>query len=444
MWNVDELFILSDIHLAAERGVGSFQADAELVDCLRWILTKTRDSVTVLAGDVLDFLVFNNEDTKTGFSSLGDRTRGIIDYHPEVFETLAELALSPRHQLVVMGGDHDPGLILPTVQETVERHLGIDFINPAIRWLVQGEALRLRVGNAVVLIEHGNVLDPCNRIDHAGLQSACSLASRNLLNGSDYHLPPPLGSTLVLKVVNELRSSYRWIDCLKPETEAVLPLLWHFASSPQQTLIFNFVDEYFDMKDKAFNRKIVNSRRPERLYTGEKETAPSPKDQALKEWGAGARAQQSPTAGNKEADKLIEKLKSVSAQDAFFEINKPDDSISYLKPRFEAGADLVIHGHTHSAKAYAVEGGFYLNTGTWCQLLHLPRSDESNEAWQSFLDLLRTNDVRSSCRPTFARVQHREKRNVTTATLLEWQQPGPKILAARRFANRQTGWRKEA
>jgi UDP-2,3-diacylglucosamine pyrophosphatase LpxH len=442
MWAVGELIVLSDIHLATERGTGLFQADAELADCLRWILAETRDSVTVLAGDILDFLVRTNGNTITGFNHLSERTQAIIDHHREVFEALGKLSQSPRHRLVIMGGNHDPELIFPTVQETVERHFGISFTNPSIRWLVQGEALRLCVGNAVVLVEHGNVLDPWNRINHAALQGAFSLASRNLSDVSDYQPPP--GSRLVLEVVNELRRSFRWIDCLKPETETVLPLLRHFASWTQQRLIFRLADDYLSMKTFAINKKIMNSRNPEKLYKGEKEAENTPKDQAFRAWVNAVYEEERLILGNeKKESKLIEKLRLVSAQDTFFDIKKPDDSVPYLQPIFERGADLVIHGHTHAAKAYAVEGGFYLNTGTWGQLLPLPKSYESDDAWQIFLELLRQDKVESFRRPTFARVQQNQKQDVTTAALLEWQRQGPKTLAARRFSDRKTGWQKE-
>jgi hypothetical protein len=197
-----------------------------------------------------------------------------------VFDALSGLAQSPSHRLVIMGGNHDPELIFPAVREAVERRLGVGFMNPGVCWLVHGEALRLRVGDAVVLAEHGNSLDPWNRIDHAALQSALSLASRNLSDVSDYQPPP--GSRLVLEVVNVLRKDYGWVDCLKPETEAVLPLLWHFSTPAQRCLIFNLADEYLSMK--VFAHNLDKRRNPERLYKGEKEAEDSQKDRAFREW----------------------------------------------------------------------------------------------------------------------------------------------------------------
>jgi UDP-2,3-diacylglucosamine pyrophosphatase LpxH len=440
MWDVEELFVLSDLHLAAERGSGLFRADAELADCLRWILTETRDSVTVLAGDVLDFLIVEGGQPETDFESLGGRTREILRHHEEVFEALACLVRSPRHRLVIMGGNHDPELIFPSVQEAVERRLGLDGVGSPVRWLVQGEALRVRVGGAVVLVEHGNVLDPWNRIDHAALQSSLSLASRNLSNVSDYQPPP--GSRLVLEVANDLRGSYRWIDCLKPETEAVLPLLWHFASWKHKKLLSHLVDDYLHMKTVALVQKTGNWRNPDRLYKGEHEAENSPADRSFKEWVDVINERQRLTRAPSGRDRrMIEKLRSVSARDTFFDLEEPDGSTAYLRPVFEGGSDLVIHGHTHSAKACVVEGGFYVNTGTWGQLMRLPKSYEGDDVWEEFLDLLGTNEVESFCLPTFARVRRAKGREETEAALLEWRRGGPHVLSSRRFSDRQTGWR---
>ena len=437
MWSVDELFVLSDIHMTAENNVGLFQVDTELANCLHWILTETRNSLVLLNGDILDFLPMRTGETINDFNNLGELTQKIIEHHPEVFDALAELARSPKHQLIIMSGNHDPELVFPLTQETIERRLGLNFSNPVIRWSVQGEALRLQVGNAVVLIEHGNALDPWNRIDHDGLRIAYALASRNLSDGIDYQ--PPLGSRLVLEVVNELRESFHWIDFLKPETEAALPLLRHFCSWRQQKSILSLADNYLSLKNFAMNK--INLRNPEKLYKGEKEIGKSPKDKAFESWVHAVSNHERPTLeGNRQKEKLIEKLRLVSSQDNFFEINKPDDSIPYLIPIFKGGTDLVIHGHTHSAKSYAVEGGWYLNTGTWGQLLRLPKSYESDEIWQDFLEILQKDKAESFRRLTFARIENVQEENVTTASLLEWQGSEPQVLSKRRFSDRKLGW----
>jgi UDP-2,3-diacylglucosamine pyrophosphatase LpxH len=440
MWDVSEIFVLSDLHLAAERDAGLFQADAALADCLRWIRTETQSSLVVLAGDILDYLVPGKTEIRFDGKELCTRTNEILEHHKEIFDALAELAASPLHPLVIIGGNHDPELIFPVVQEAIERRLGVDTINPKIRWLVQGEALRLKVGSATVLVEHGNVLDPWNRINHATLQAASSLASRNLFGSGDYEPPP--GSRMVLEVMNKLREDYHWVNLLKPETEAVVPLLWHFANWRQRRLLFNLADEYLSMKVVAFNRKLSNARHAERLYLGEKENENSPSEQGFRDWVRAMHEEERVILGNGHKQKaLIDKLQLVSARDTFFDIEAPDTSVPYLAPVFDGGADLIIHGHTHSAKAYVTSGGLYINTGTWGQLLSLPKSYDDYTVWEKFFERLSKNDVASITRPTLARVKYSTSSNSTSAALLEWQQPAPKVLAERHFTTRQTGWK---
>jgi UDP-2,3-diacylglucosamine pyrophosphatase LpxH len=441
MWNANEIFVFSDLHLAGKHG-RLFQADQELAACFDWIREETYDSVVVIAGDFIDFLATSNNDTTLNFDRLGDQTREIIDHHAEVFRALSALATSDRHNLLILGGNHDPELIFPQVQLVIEQHLGVGNMKPTIRWFVHGEAVLLNVGPAVVLIEHGNVLDPWNRIDHQSLQSAFSLASRHLPNVSHYQPPP--GSRLVLEVVNEMRENFHWVDWLKPETEAVLPILMNFASLGQKRLVLRAADDYLNMKMAAFNRKVGNAIEPERLYRGVKEYEQDGNDSLFKEWVDTVNEPERLYRGNGHRDdRLIEKLSRVSARDTFFEIDKLDDPSNYLQPVFKGGADLVIHGHTHSAKMCALEGGLYINTGTWAQLLSLPKSYESASKWEEFLGQLKTNSVEGRCRPTLAHVKYNEKNNQTTAHLLEWRERGAHALDTRQFKDRATGWHRE-
>lgn len=449
MWNVKELFVLSDLHLTTERNFGLFQADQELADCLDWVLKETEDSVIVLAGDFFDFLVprTGNGDCREKLN-FECRTKQIIEHHPEVFQALTNLVQSGRHRLVVMGGDHDAELAFPEVQEAVERRLGVDFANPVIRWMVQGEGFNLSVGNAVTMIEHGNALSPWNRVDYASLQSDCALASRNLLPFARYERS--LGDRLALEVMTPLMDKHRWIDWLKPATDITLPLLWPFGSISERDKISQLGDAYSSMREFAINRKLSNARTAELLYQGEREAETTRKDEIFEDWVRTAfryvrtvQENNNQTDNIREDPKLTEELPGISSRDDFFDTDKPDELVNYLEPIFESGTDLIIHGHTHSAKACLLKGGFYINTGTWGQLLQLPKSNQSEHDWSAFLNRLRTNDVSSLRRPTFARVKHAPQQDVTIASLHEWKSAGPTSLATYKFSHRQTGWQKE-
>ncbi|HEU4712093.1 MAG TPA: metallophosphoesterase [Pyrinomonadaceae bacterium] len=426
MWNANELIVLSDIHLAADSDTGSFQADRDLADCLRWILTETRDSVIVIAGDFLDLVDATNCISGCVSGRYTCYTKQIVDHHPEVFDAVKSLAQSSRHHLVILGGEHDSELLFPDVRETLERRLGIGLFQPAVRWLVQQEALRMQVGNAVVIVEHGNVLDPWNRIDYNSLHLDLSLHSRNLIAPNAHQ--PPLGRRLITKVINALHSDYKWTKWLKPANELVLPLLWSVSGGRQKKELRQLAEDYLSIKTFALNKN--HSSDPTTLYYGEKETEQVSKDRAFEEWidaiysPPQEKDNLSPLYG-----KLLETTRLISGRDTFLDVEQPDSSVKYLKPVFDSGADVVIHGHTHAAKALSVGKGIYMNTGTWSQILPVPKSFESDGVWMQFLEHLRTNELNSFLRPTFAYVQHQPDKATTTATLFEWRESQPIILA---------------
>ena len=431
MWTIKELIVLSDLHLAPERNTGSFHLDEELAECLRWVLTKTQECIIVLAGDVFDFLTINDCSPKSGFARFTCHAQRIIEHHPEIFNALARLAHSPRHTLVFMSGECDAELMIPDVQEVIARRLGFASPNGSVRWLVLGEALRVQVGTAVVLIEHGNAFDPWNRMDYTALQKVLSLASRNLPEPEPKPREPqqPLGFELSSRVINYMRGRHQWIDCLKPLNESILPLLWPLASQGQQRVILELAGRYESMKTEAGLKKLSNSPDPATLYQGEKEADRSPADRSFKDWVDLIYArQEGTTTGNN--DMMTDQVRFISNHDSFFEIEQPNDTIKYLQPMFDGGADLIIHGHTRAAKICTLDSGVYINTGAWNQLIRRPKSHESNSIWQEFLAQLKTNTVDRVARPTFAHVYQEQDGN-TVGALVEWSSTGPDTLAAR-------------
>src|SRR5262249_11403638 len=71
-------------------------------------------------------------------------------------------------------------------------------------------------------IEHGNRYDTWNMVPHNLLRHVRAKLSRG---EKPRRYPKVPGSVLVCKVVNGLKKKYRFVDLLKPETEAVLPAL---------------------------------------------------------------------------------------------------------------------------------------------------------------------------------------------------------------------------
>lgn len=446
MFNLKEVVVLSDLHMAAEANSGLFRADTELAACLQWILEQTKECTVILAGDVLDFLALNGDETIESFDLANAESRcwAIIEHHPKVFDALAALVQSPDHQLTIMGGNHDPELIFPGVQSSFEKRIASTAKRPTLQWFVNGEAFKFQVGSAIVLVEHGDIIDDWNRIDRAALRSALSLSSRGLIHAHNY-IPPP-GSQLVLDFVTPLKKEFSWIDWLKPEREAVFPLLLEFTSFIQKGRLLRALDEYFWKLERSIVSKVrdrLNKESRFRALGGDNsgnDSIASRRTQ-FKEWLLEQQRGDARTLFDSSASRLIERLRQVSAEDMFFETETADQSADDVKFLLEQGVDLIVNGHTHSAKAYRLGNGLYINTGTWASLLQLPMSYDNDEIWQKFLIKLRQNDVSPKSRPTFAHIAHNSSDGQTQAALLERTEHQPATLARYQFDSGSRTWR---
>lgn len=232
------LFIISDLHLGGRPGGGGqpgFQicnAYAELVEFVDWVAGQGRDDEElelVVNGDIVDFLAEDDYQdgaeargwTRTDASALEklqrvvDRTREHCDRDRGFFDALRDL-LRAGHRLTLLLGNHDVELALPAVRKALETLLGE---RGHLRFIHDGEAYT--VGR--VLIEHGNRYDAWNIINFDLLREERSVRSRNLSISAGFQ--PPSGTLLVTSIMNLLKRRYRFIDLLKPETGAVLPLL---------------------------------------------------------------------------------------------------------------------------------------------------------------------------------------------------------------------------
>lgn len=227
-------YVISDLHLGGAAGLDGqrgFQictqtaALAEFIDSL-----ANGDNVElVIAGDFVDFLAEADETgqpaTKhwTALRDNEDQAAALLltiaTRCPEVFSALRRLVQN-GHTLTVLLGNHDIELVYPKVRKTLQALLGVP-VNQGLRFVYDGEAYV--VGDA--LIEHGNRYDGWNCINHDALRRVCSMLSRGQkIPDAQRFLPPP-GSRLVAEIMNPVKHDYPFIDLLKPESTAAVPLL---------------------------------------------------------------------------------------------------------------------------------------------------------------------------------------------------------------------------
>lgn len=136
--------------------------------------------------------------------------------------------LAAGKRLTILLGNHDIELCLPDVRAALEQELGAGDLHI----LCDGEALDL----GEVLVDHGNLFDPANVVDHERLRVARALYSRGWFDAIRDAFEPPAGSKLVVDVMNPIKTAYGFIDLLKPESEPLLALLLAIEPSYRDAL----------------------------------------------------------------------------------------------------------------------------------------------------------------------------------------------------------------
>jgi len=352
MWSANDVIVISDLHLAAERDHGLFQADDQLVDFLTWIREQASQFLLILNGDVLDFLAGQRPGAEMNSDAVSRQASAIIERHPEVFKALQLLANTRHCELLIIGGNHDPELIFPAVQQILEQRLAGVCSHPPKRWLVNGEAALVRVGEAKVVIEHGDQYDDWNYIDHEALRRLICLSSRNVTYDNIYKPPP--GSRLVINRLNLIRDKYPWVETLQPLREAVIPLIWElvFNHLPrEQQFGLAAVKELSSCKSRSVMNKLIKRVSPQSEYWTEQERM----RQRFGEWHAKLGDEDTWEQGEKDRSRLIDKLRAVSVDDNFFNSGAPDSSLVAVSRLLGQGADLVVHGHTHSGSSSLIQ-----------------------------------------------------------------------------------------
>lgn len=207
---------------------------AALTAFIDWVAAEAGgfDGITeiVINGDMVDFLAPAAGSTPTEWiadqgevirrldriiAGSRDKTSG-----RGPFEALADFLRADRSAATLLLGNHDIELSLPLVRQHLEALLG-----PKLRFIYDGEPLV----RGRVLIEHGNRYDAWNSIDHSRLRQERSHLARGLsINEKERDkkfFRAPAGTYLVVHGINTVLPKYPFINLLKPENEAAVPLL---------------------------------------------------------------------------------------------------------------------------------------------------------------------------------------------------------------------------
>lgn len=437
---IKRLFVISDLHIggdypdkseAASRGFRICTHVDELVAFIRWVTTRARqesvDTELVINGDLVDFLAEKSDsrnpasgEIESGWHPfIGDPQeaekifRRIIDRDKMFFSALKDL-LAAGNRLTITLGNHDIELSFPALRRMLIEELDAD--GKRFSFIYDGEAHQ--IGN--VLIEHGNRYDEWNVVTHDALRRVRSVQSRmEPFLDAARGFEAPAGSFLVAGVMNEIKARYPFIDLLKPESEAAIPILLALAPEyrsrivaiakliassrihvvggdglPSQAGDIAEVEGPLgrEMSGEAVIRNILQARLGA-AYMSEFASA------THTEPGFGNIVQGESAAGDIQGGDLrtlwsILRLSFAAPSDpviarlpillAALEGTRGDFSFdrqreiapyqSAAQRLLQRGFRLVLFGHTHLAKEMNLDGGTYINTGTWADILPFPET----------------------------------------------------------------------
>lgn len=387
----DRIFVISDLHLGVDNKLTIFHADTALERFIKMCAGTAGRVELVLLGDVLDYLQLTPAfafDAATAERKTGE----ILDAHPGVFDALTAFMDEPGKTLVWFIGNHDLELAFPGVRAQIEVRLG-----RAPIWHLDHQARvhKLR-GGAQIRLVHGNDADPFNRVDYARLAEAVAAGGAT----NDIY---PIGSRLVDRVLNPLKAAgHLYIDLLKPEEEVAVKLalaLWPDEAAKLIGRAFPIIvtgkarGKLDSIKARMFGprKSFRDGPQPESAppLTGDEHALgrlffqPGAPEDALASgelldwlarpaaWRPDASAQTFGGGHGVPLKLLKDAILRNTVNDAFDPQGADDlcDKSEYVSRQ---GAILVVAGHTHLARAREREGSYYINTGTWADLMRIP------------------------------------------------------------------------
>lgn len=423
------LFVISDLHLGgapAQDGRPSFQmcsseGQARLAEFIRYVAgqhSSGREIHLILNGDIVDFLAEKEFATFTDQGGAARKLLTIIERTEEVWKSLEALVQSGA-RLTLLLGNHDIELSLPT-----PRRLLLDRLGPGrVEFIYDNQAYV----EGPVLIEHGNRYDSWNVISHDQLREVRSATSRG---EAAPVFESPAGSKLVVNIMNRIKAEFPFVDLLKPEDSGLLPLLAVLAPASfgeaKKAIAFWRQQSHveFDERDVPVDVQNIASGTSNKeeelidlaneLYTDQLGDISMLDDlKNIFELWQLARSV-------KDKDKQLQRLYAALRARAetmwqAFDVNQEHEQ--FFKPAQAAagrGFKAIVFGHTHLVKRVPLDekGGIYLNSGTWADLMQVPKAvlegkeEEGKQALVQFIEDLRTNRLEKWRRliPTFVRI----------------------------------------
>lgn len=428
---VDTLYVISDLHLGGRTGFQIFRAKATFEILVEALLKKARHRRIglIINGDFVDFLA---EAPSAYFDPLHavEKLDRILsdDSFSAVTSGITRLLNHENIVVAIALGNHDLELTLPWVARHLSERLTSGNLAARARLVLElsGLGISAKVGSAAVLCIHGNEFDEWNVTDYESLR----IQARDLIRGAaPGRYIPNAGTHLVVDVMNEIKYRFPFIDLLKPETDAVLPIL--VALDP--SLVARIPNALRAVArfglDTARMRTGLLGDVGEGAGESQRDVASYPSrvgdervahiDELLSRTEANFRSNVTPAAlaldeergsvlgygeafrhlalGKPKLEILRAALERIDTDRSFD--HKAEDQMYIRADRaIPASVDFIVTGHTHLARSLPRQNGdgYYFNSGTWASLMRLkPETRQNAEAFATLFASLAGGDIGS-------------------------------------------------
>lgn len=463
----DEVHIVSDLHIGGAPGFQVFGAASELAALIRHFRERDpkRRLALVINGDMVDFLAEPNARYFEPQQAVAKLDR-IFDQEPafaDVWKELQAFVHTASRYLVIVLGNHDLELALPWVRERLLAKLAgsDDAARGRIRLEFDGAGFRCAVGGSSVLCLHGNEVDTWNVTDFEMLRRI----GRDYQQGRSVpEWTPNAGTQLVIDVMNDVKKAYAFVDLLKPETPAVVPIILALEEArwPQIRRVLGVASHLswdtvrraagFLSDDEQPNPTALQGLFPVDSRPAEIAAFRPPQANALAQLRHAERLHKNETnpialtpdgqLGFVDAARAMlrreDRVSVVLAQlqglekDRSFHPAHRDATCEQVDRYVSNDVNWVVTGHTHLERILprAEGGGTYINTGTWIPLIRLTEAmlsslDEFKKVFAVLessrtIDALRRMEGLVLHQPAVASIE-RDGAQVTGRLLRVWQ-----------------------
>lgn len=447
----DSLYVISDLHMGGKTGFQILRETDRLANFINWVdEQQPGDHIgLVLNGDVIDTLAEEDVNGYIAVDNAVDIVKRIIedDAFNGIWQALKNFVKDKNHTLIFILGNHDIELALPNVQRYI-----FDFlagkkteIRSRIEFSTIGAGYTCKVGESKVFCTHGNEVDSWNYIRYEDLSRLARRLNAGLtLNPSEWE--PNAGTKMVKDVMNQVKKKYKWIDLLKPETNAAVGVLLALDPSqlknitnlpsivgkkirgdfeadkrlsgegfqklepePNEPVSFNQLlgsnimeglrgisssssqseDELLLIAEKSFKNQAPDPSPPKELLgTGQLIW------DKLTGWITGVgedEALRRALLDWLEDGETHDPAKQDDTFDKTYSLSNQDDTFKDVMKTVGSEIDFIVTGHTHLARTIPLDGGrHYFNCGTWIRLLGFKKAMLKNqESFKEIYEILK-------------------------------------------------------